>query len=88
MNRTKYRKLKNKVKRIQVQWLRTLLPEDNREPITVQDVSELMPDQTHIFGDGEFKLSYMSEKWVIKFLKKYPHINNYNEIEEIINGAK
>ena len=88
MNRTKYRKLKNKVKRIQVQWLRTLLPEDNGEPITVQDVSELMPDQTHIFGDGEFKLSYMSEKWVIKFLKKYPHINNYNEIEEIINGAK
>lgn len=88
MNRTKYRKLKNKVKRIQVQWLRTLLPEDNGEPITVQDVSELMPDQTHIFGDGQFKLSYMSEKWVIKFLKKYPHINNYNEIEEIINGAK
>ncbi len=88
MNRTKYKKLKNKVKRIQVQWLRTLLPEDNGEPITVQDVSELMPDQTHIFGDGQFKLSYMSEKWVIKFLKKYPHINNYNEIEEIINGAK
>lgn len=88
MNRTKYKKLKNKVKRIQVQWLRTLLPEDNGEPITVQDVSELMPDQTHIFGDGQFKLSYMSEKWVIKFLKKYPHINNYNEIEEIINGVK
>lgn len=88
MNRTKYKKLKNKVKKIQVQWLRTLLPEDNGEPITVQDVSELMPDQTHIFGDGQFKLSYMSEKWVIKFLKKYPHINNYNEIEEIINGAK
>ena len=60
MNRTKYKKLKNKVKKIQVQWLRTLLPEDNGEPITVQDVSELMPDQTHIFGDGQFKLSYMS----------------------------
>ena len=60
MNRTKYKKLKNKVKKIQVQWLRTLLPEDNGEPITVQDVSELMPDQTHIFGDLQFKLSYMS----------------------------
>jgi hypothetical protein len=28
----------------------------------------------------------MSDKWVMKYLKKYPHINTFDELKEISNG--
>ena len=28
-------------------------------------------------------LSYMSDKWVMKMLKKYPHVKTYSDLETI-----
>jgi len=73
-----------KIKPIQVEWLRELLPEDQANIITVDNVEELLPEQTHVFGKGQLYLSYMTDKWIIKKLKQNPHINSYKELKEII----
>jgi|TARA_B100000287_G_scaffold433659_2_gene495920 hypothetical protein len=86
MNGKQIKKLRKKIKPIQIEWLKTLLPEEQSSSITVDNVEGLLPDQTHVVGQGRLYLSYMSDKWVMKYLKKYPHINTFDELKEISNG--
>ena len=34
-------------------------------------------------GAGQFYLSYMTDRWIMKRLKKHPHITTYNELMEV-----
>ena len=44
-------------------------------------LTELMPDQTHVFGNGQLHLSFMSDKWIMKILKENPHsVSTYKEL--------
>tara|TARA_S200002703_G_scaffold46907_1_gene40621 strand:- start:921 stop:1190 length:270 start_codon:yes stop_codon:yes gene_type:complete len=88
MNKKQLKQLRKKIKPIQVEWLRELLPENQANTITVDNVEGLLPDQTHIFGAGQLHLSYMTDKWIMKRLKKYPHINTYKELKEITNNER
>ena len=85
MNGKQVKKLRKKIKPIQVEWLKDLLPENQSNTITVDNVKGLLPEQTHMFGGGQLHLSYMTDKWIMKRLKKYPHINTYKQLKEIIN---
>ena len=83
MNQKKIKELRRRVKPIQVEWLQTLLPEDQSSTITVDNVDGLLPDQTHVFGKGQLYLSYMTDKWIMKYIKRNPHITTYKELQEI-----
>ncbi len=83
MNSKQIKKLRKLVKPIQVEWLRTLLPEDQADTITVENVDGLLPEETHAFGKGQLYLSYMSDKWLLKKLKQFPHITSFAEIVEV-----
>ena len=86
MNAKKMKELRRRVKPIQVEWLQSLLPEEQSKTITVDNVNELIPEQTHTFGEGQMFLSYMTDKWIMKQLKKYPHITTYQELRELNEG--
>jgi len=83
MNSKQLKKLRKLVKPLQVEWLQSILPEDQGKTITVNNVEELMPDQTHVFGNGQLHLSFMSDKWIMKILKDNPNITTYKELETI-----
>ena len=83
MNSKQIKKLRRLVKPLQVEWLQSILPEDQGKVITVDNVEELMPDQTHAFGNRQMHLSFMSDKWVMKILKANPYITTYKELAEI-----
>ena len=87
MNSKKIKKLRKLVKPIQVEWLRELLPEDQANTITVENVEGLLPEQTHAFGKGQLYLSYMTDKWIMKHLKRNPHITTYQELKEITSNG-
>ena len=70
MNGKQVKKLRKKIKPIQVEWLKDLLPENQSNTITVDNVEELLPEQTHMYGGGQLHLSYMTDKWIMKQLKK------------------
>ena len=80
MNSKKIKKLRKRVKHIQVEWLKSILPEEQSVPITVDNVNDLLPDQTHTFGGGQVYLSYMSDKWILKQLKRNPTIKSYQDL--------
>ena len=83
MNSKQLKKLRKLIKPLQVEWLQSILPEDQAKTITVDNVEGLLPDQTHVFGGGKMHLSFMTDKWIMKMLKKYPDIKTYNELQTI-----
>jgi hypothetical protein len=83
MNSKQLKKLRKLIKPLQVEWLQSILPEDQGKVITVDNVEELMPDQTHIYGNRQMHLSFMTDKWIMKVLKANPHIKTYKELLEV-----
>jgi hypothetical protein len=83
MNQKKVKQLRKRIKPIQVEWLKSLLPDEQAKTITVDNVEGLLPDQTHVFGRGMLYLSYMSDKWIMKMLKRNPNITTYEELNKI-----
>ena len=83
MNAKKVKQLRKRIKPLQVEWLQSILPEDQGKLITVDNVDGLMPDQTHVFGNRQMHLSFMSDKWIIKVLKANPYITTYKELEKV-----
>ena len=83
MNSKQIKKLRKLVKPLQVEWLQSILPEDQAKTITIDNVEGLMPDQTHAFGNRQMHLSFMSDKWIMKVLKTNPHITTYKELLEV-----
>ena len=83
MNTKQLKKLRRLVKPIQVEWFQSLLSEEQGKDITVDTVEGLLPEQTHAFGNGQLHLSYMTDKWIMKYLKQYPNITTYKELIEV-----
>jgi len=83
VNAKQIKKLRKLVKPIQVEWLQTLLPDEQATTITVDNVEGLLPEQTHAFGQGQLHMSYMTDKWIMKYLKQYPNITTYKELMEV-----
>ena len=83
MNSKQLKKLRKLVKPLQVEWLQSILSEEQGKTITVSNVEELMRDQTHVFGNHQMHLSFMSDKWIMKILKDNPNITTYKELETI-----
>ena len=76
MSSKQIKKLRKLIKPLQVEWLQSILPEDQAKTITVDNVEGLLPDQTHVFGGGKMHLSFMTDKWIMKMLKKQDSIFN------------
>ena len=81
MNRKKIKVLRRKAKHILVEWLKSLLPEEEQEKVTINNILELMPKQTHYIHNFQIYQSAWSFKWVMKRLKKNPEWT-FKEINE------
>lgn len=73
MNRKKIKVLRRKAKHILVEWLRSLLPEEEQEKVNINTILHLMPKQTHYMHNFQIYQSAWSFKWVMKRLKLNPH---------------
>ena len=83
MSSKQIKKLRKLVKPLQVEWLQSILSEEQGKAITVDNVKELMPDQTHVFGNRQMHLSFMSDKWIMKILKENQNVTTYKELQKI-----
>ena len=67
-------KIRNKAKAILVEWLKTLLNEEEQKKVNVKNILTLLPNQTHYFSGETFRLQPWSYKWVVKKLKRNPEL--------------
>ena len=70
---------------IQIEWLRTLLSEEDAKQININNIDDFLADQTHTFINGQFELSFMSSRWILKQLKRNPEIKTYEQLIEFNN---
>ena len=83
MSEKRARELRRKVKQIQVEWMHTLLPKEEADKITIKNIEEVLPKQQYYVSNRTMYLSFMNTKWVLKYLKKYPHINSFEELNSL-----
>ncbi len=74
MNTKEMSKIRNKAKAILVEWLKTLLNEEEQKKVNIKNILTLLPNQTHYFSGDTFKLQPWSYKWVVKKLKRNPEL--------------
>lgn len=85
MNKKKLKELKKRIRPIQVEWLKSLLPQEEADKITVDNVEGLLPEDNYMKGIKGITLVYMSDRWLLKKLKKYPEIKTYTKLKEVLN---
>ena len=82
MNQKKLKALRRKVKRLQVEWIKTLLTEEEASQVTEDKIDALSPTQDYYMANRTMYLSYMTPKWIMKYLKNHPEIDSFTELEE------
>ena len=97
MNSKKLKELRRKTKQLQIEWLKSLVSEEEGEGINLKTLKSLLPKQTHFYAmvtgsNGQehrcIRLSYMTSKWIMKILKLYPHIRTIGELNEVNDKRK
>ena len=75
MNGKKAKQLRRRSKELLIEWLRTMVPEgEDTSKITINNLDEFLPQQTHIFANNKLMLSAYSLRWFYKQVKKNPNI--------------
>ena len=69
MNQKELRKINTQVKVILVEWVKTLLPEEEALKVNVDNVLDSIPSQTHFFANQQAQLSAYTPKWIRKHIK-------------------
>jgi hypothetical protein len=75
MRSTKAKQLRRRAEDLLIEWLRTMVPDgEDTSKIHRNNLSEFLPEQTHIFANNRFLLSAYSLRWFYKKVKRNPNI--------------
>jgi hypothetical protein len=87
MNGKKSKQIRKKSLHLLVDWVKTLVSEEEGKKLSVQDAFDLLPSDTHVFANQRIMLSAFSQKWINKKIKKLSKIKNINDItvKDLIN---
>jgi len=81
MNEKKVKALRKKIKPLQVEWLKTLLNDEEAAQVSIDNIDELAPtEQEYYIASRTMYLSFMTPKWIMKYLKKFPDIDSFAEL--------
>jgi len=83
MNRKKIKNIRKKARGILVEWLQSLVTEEEKKKINEKNLFQMMPEQTHYWFQNKIQLSAWSYKWVIKKLKRNPDLT-FKELYDTI----
>ena len=75
MNGKKAKRLRRKSEELLIQWLQSMVPEgEDATRISLKNLKEFLPEQTHLYANNRFMLSAYSLRWFYKQVKKNPDI--------------
>ena len=75
MSGRRSKQLRRKAEDLLIEWLRTMVPDgEDTSKIHRNNLSEFLPEQTHIFANNRFLLSAYSLRWFYKQVKRNPQL--------------
>ena len=82
MNGKKAKRLRKHSKQLLIRWIRSMTPDgEDADKITLKNLHEFLPEDTHIFAYNKFMVSAYSLRWFYKKVKENPNAT----LEEILN---
>jgi|TARA_B110000858_G_scaffold124115_1_gene141547 hypothetical protein len=80
MSGKKSKLLRRKAENLLIEWVRSMTPEgEDSTKLTRKNLHEILPEQTHLFGNNKLMLSAYSLRWFYKQVKKNPNF----QLEEL-----
>jgi hypothetical protein len=70
MNSKQEKKIRKHAKHLMVEWLKSVVPEEEQEKVTIENVHTYIPEQTHVYGNRSLHVSAYTLRWFIKGIKK------------------
>ena len=83
MNSKVSRRISRQVTTLLVEWMRSIVPEEDSDKITKENVHSFMPKETHVFFQGTVRLSTYCPKWIRQKIKELIRNNPDTCIEDI-----
>ena len=90
MNQKIMKEIERHTKKLLVEWIQSLVPEEEAKKINTRNVIEFIPEQVHYYANHRVSLSSYSPKWIkkyIKIIKKNKENMNISDItlQDILN---
>jgi hypothetical protein len=70
MNSKQEKKIRKHAQQLMVEWLKSVVPEEEQEKVTIENVHTYIPEQTHVYGNRSLHVSAYTLRWFIKGIKK------------------
>tara|TARA_R100001082_G_C4342242_1_gene150669 strand:- start:317 stop:586 length:270 start_codon:yes stop_codon:yes gene_type:complete len=89
MNSKKAKLIRKQSKVLMMEWLLTVLPDDEKKKVHINNIKDYVPDQTHFYANRQLRISSYTLRWFSQSIKKLlkQNKNLYNiTLNEIENG--
>ena len=83
MNGKKSKRLRAQAKYVLVDWLKSLVSDDEASKITTDNYNSMIPDQTYIYLASSFRMNSFGDRWTVKQVKKFHRKNPDTPISDI-----
>ena len=91
MNSKKEKQIRKHAQNLMLDWLKTVVPEEEKPKITLANLQDFIPNQTHVYANQQLRVSAYTLRWFTKRLKKLVRTGrtdvNTITLKEIINES-
>ena len=70
MNLKKEKQIRRKASELMLDWLRTVVPDEEKSKVTLDNLESYLPDQTHIYANRQLRISAYTLRWFVKRIKQ------------------
>jgi len=77
------REVERHTKKLLVEWIQSLVPEEEAEKINTKNVLQFIPKQVHYYANQRVSLSSYSPRWIKKYIKIIKKNNKNINISDI-----
>ena len=83
MSSKKDRRISQRTKELLIEWVKSMLPEEEAEKVNLQNIQSLLPKENHYFANNKIYLNTYSLKWIKNGIKRILKLFPDTEIETI-----
>jgi hypothetical protein len=83
MNRRKSKRIKKHAEALQIEWLKSLLNDEEASKINQDNFRGMLPEQTHIWAQRTIHTSFYTLKWLTNKIKQLIKIFPDKQVEDI-----
>ena len=69
MNLKKEKQIRRKAKQLMLDWLLTVVPDEEKKKVSMENSHDYLPDQTHIYANRQLRISAYTLRWFVKRIK-------------------